>query len=74
MKQVYARVRLYDRAWYLHDLVRLVEGVSYSTRMQRAGVPEKVRRKILRRWKPWAYAVRKEHAGLLRDLARREAA
>lgn len=53
---------------------RLVEGLNYSERMKRAGVPDKVRRKILRRWtSPFVYFVSQEMRGLVSDMARRVA-
>lgn len=70
-RRLYARIRIGDREWYLRDLVRLVEGIHYSERMKRAGVPDKVRLKILRRWKPMIYAFRREMAGVVRDLQQR---
>lgn len=69
-RPMYARIRLFDRAWYLRDLPRLLEAVNYSARMQAAGVPDKVRLKILRRWNPIPYFVRKEMAALIKDMNR----
>ena len=71
MKQLYARIRLFDRAWFLRDLPRVMEAVNYSERMKKAGVPDKVRLKILRRWNPWPYAMRQEMRGLIRDFGLR---
>lgn len=70
-KRLYARIALFDRAWFLGQLPRLLEANNYSERMKKAGVPDKVRRKILRRWRPLPYALRKEMEGLIKDMRRR---
>ena len=70
-RTMYARIPLFDRAWYLRDLVRLSEGLNYSMRMIRAGVPDKVRRKILLRWtSPFSFAWRREARAMLKDTQR----
>lgn len=67
--EIRAFVRLTVRSMLLQDLVRLVPAVHYSERMKRAGVPEKVRRKILRRWtSAFCWAKAREMAALIEDL------
>jgi hypothetical protein len=68
---VIAKIRLFDRAWFLRQLPRLIEGANYNERMRRAGVPDKVRQKIMRRWNGWAYALRQEMKGLIKDIEAR---
>lgn len=72
MKSLYARITVGVRAWYLRDLLRLLEATHYSERMKAAGVPEKVRLKILRRYRPFPYALRMEMKQLVQDMKRRE--
>lgn len=64
--------RLYARiTWeeiFRHSVPRLVEALHYKVRMEQAGVPTKIINKILRRWNPWNYALRKEMEGVIRDL------
>lgn len=65
---MHARITLFDRAYFLRDLSRLVAAVNYNERMKRAGVPDKNRLKILRRFRPWAYYMRKEMSALIADI------
>lgn len=67
---IYGRVVLFDRAYWLHQLPRLVQALNYSERMKRAGVPDKVRRKILRRYGALSWALRQEMAQLVADIGR----
>lgn len=69
---IYARITITPRQLAGEsDLPRLIEAVNYSTRMRRAGVPDKVRLKILRRWEPFPYFIRKEMRAVINDLSRR---
>ena len=69
-KTLHARFQIFDQPWFIRDIVRLAEAVNYSHRMTQAGVPDKVRRKILRRWNPLPYAMRQETRKLIRDMQR----
>ena len=68
MKQLYARIRMFDRAWYLRDLPRLLKGVNYVSRAQRAGVPQKHIDRIKRRFAAFPYYMRKEMQALIKDM------
>jgi hypothetical protein len=53
------------------DVIRLAQALNYAERMRRAGVPVKVRKKILRRYHaPFNYAISREVAGVIRDMRR----
>ena len=72
-RHMYARITLFDRTWYLHQVVRLAEALSYVDRAKRAGVPPKHVARIAARFSPTVYFMRKEMAGVVRDMQKRAA-
>jgi len=66
-------IKITQRSLLEGELVRLIEAVGYKSAMQRAGVPEKRIRKIMRHWGPGYHvrkALHKELQGLIQDIGR----
>jgi hypothetical protein len=71
---MYARVVVGGRDTQIGEVIRLATALNYSERMKRARVPDKVRRKILRRFSLFPWFMRKEMQQLIEDMSRRWAA